>query len=89
MQKYTKVRSTAESVEAMERDEYHVIINNGIKEIHEEAKGEEEAGFDGWEIEEQLIYEKDEYIALIAQENVEIGETVNSILTEIIPSLLG
>lgn len=88
MQKFTNVRSTAEVVQPMETDEYHVIINNGITEIHEEGT-EEEAGFNGWEIEEQIIYDKDEYITLISQENAELGETVNSILTDIIPSLLG
>lgn len=88
MQKFTNVRSTAETVQPMETDEYHVIINNGITEIHEEGT-EEEAGFNGWEIEEQIIYDKDEYITLISQKNAELGETVNSILTDIIPSLLG
>lgn len=89
MQKFVKVRSTAPQVDPIEIDEYHVYVNNGITEIHEEASEEEMAGgFDGFEIEEQIIYEKDEYIALISQENTELGDTVNTILTDIIPSLM-
>lgn len=89
MQKFVKVRSTAPQVDPIEIDEYHVYVNNGITEIHEEASEEEMAGgFDGFDIEEQIIYEKDEYIALISQENTELGDTVNTILTDIIPSLM-
>lgn len=36
----------------------------------------------------EIQYTKDEYIALISQENSELGETVNSILTDIIPNLM-
>lgn len=88
MQRYVNVRSTAEEVKPLETDQYHVFVNNGIKEIHEEASEDDPASnFDGWEIEEQLIYEKDEYIATLSQANSELEETVNSILTEVIPSL--
>ena len=89
MQKFVKVRSTAPQVDPIEIDEYHVYVNNGISEIHEDPSEEEmSGGFDGFEIEEQIIYEKDEYIALISQENTELGDTVNTILTDIIPSLM-
>lgn len=89
MQRFVKVRSTAPQVDPIEIDEYHVYVNNGISEIHEDPSEEEMAGgFDGFEIEEQIIYEKDEYIALISQENTELGDTVNTILTDIIPSLM-
>ena len=89
MQKFIKGRSTAPQVDPIEIDEYHVYVNNGISEIHEDPSEEEMAGgFDGFEIEEQIIYEKDEYIALISQENTELGDTVNTILTDIIPSLM-
>lgn len=54
----------------MEIDEYHVVLNNGIKEIHDEAvDAEMGGGFEGWEIEEQLIYDKDEYILVISEKN--------------------
>ena len=89
MQKFVKVRSTAESVQPVEINESSVIVNNGITEIHEAGTKEDpSSGFDGWEIDEQIIYEKDEYIALISQENSELRETVNSILTDIIPNLM-
>lgn len=90
MQRFVNVRSTAQEVKPLETDLYHVYINNGIKEIHEEAASEEDpaSGFDGWEIEEQLIYEKDEYIATLSQANSDLEETVNSILTEVIPSIM-
>ena len=68
MQKFVNVRTTAESVKPLEIDDYHVYVNTGIKEIHEEAKeGDLSSGFDGFEIETQEIYEKDEYIQLIAE----------------------
>ena len=38
MQKFANVRTTAESVKPLEIDDYHVYVNTGIKEIHEEAK---------------------------------------------------
>ncbi len=70
MQKFVNVRSTASKVDPLEIDEYHVTINKGISEIHEEATEEEfGGGFDGWEIAEQLIYEKDEYTKLMAEKN--------------------
>lgn len=70
MQKYAKVRSTAKTVLPLELDEYHVTVNNGISEIHEPAKEEDpSSGFDGWEIEEQIIYDKDEYIVLLSERN--------------------
>ena len=70
MQKFVNVRSTAPKVDQLEIDEYRVTINKGITEIHEEAtEGELGGGFDGWEIKEQLIYEKDEYIKVIAEKN--------------------
>lgn len=90
MQRFVSVRSTAPEVQPLEQDDYHVILNKGITEIHEEAsENDPSSGFDGWEIDEQIIYEKDEYIALISQENTELKETVNSILTEVIPSIMG
>lgn len=88
MERLLKVRSTAPSVEPLETDANHVYINNGITEIHEEGT-EEGGGFDGFEIAEMLVYSKDEYIALISQEKDELSETVNSILTDIIPSIVG
>lgn len=89
MQRYTNVKSSANEVKPLEINEYFVTINNGIKEVHEEADTEMGGGFDGWEIEEQIIYDKDEYIGLITMQNAELEATVNSILTDVIPSMLG
>ncbi|MDL2301118.1 hypothetical protein LJC58_02060 [Lachnospiraceae bacterium OttesenSCG-928-D06] len=90
MQKFVNVRSTATNVLPLEIDEYHVYVNTGIEEINEPADEKTgEGGFIGFEIEEQKVYEKDEYIILSSQESTEVAETVNSILTEIIPSLMG
>ena len=38
MQKFVNVRTTAESVKPLEIDDYHVYVNTGIKEIHEEGR---------------------------------------------------
>lgn len=81
MQRFVKVRSTAETVSPLEIDKYHVTVNNGITEVHEEAVDEEMGGgFDGWEIAEQLIYEKDEYILLQAQQSEENNRLLNIML---------
>lgn len=79
MQKYVKVRSTAPEVLPLEIDEYHVILNNGITEIHE-APSEDgmEGGFDGWEIAEQIIYDKDEYIKVITEKSSSLDEQVTA-----------
>jgi hypothetical protein len=79
MQKYVKVRSTAPEVLPLEIDEYHVTLNNGITEIHE-APSEEgmDGGFDGWEISEQIIYDKDEYIKVITEKSSSLDEQVTA-----------
>lgn len=80
MQKFTKVRSTAETVSPLEIDQYHVVLNSGITEVHEEAvDGELGGGFDGWEIAEQIIYEKDEYIKVISEKNRSLEEEITSL----------
>lgn len=80
MQKYVKVRSTAPEVLPLEIDEYHVILNNGITEIHE-APSEDgmEGGFDGWEIDEQIIYDKDEYIKVITEKSNSLEEQATNL----------
>lgn len=92
MQKFVKVRSTAETVNPMEIDEYHVMLNKGITEVHEEAvDAEMGGGFDGWEIEEQLIYEKDEYIQVVAEKNAALEQQATDIqlaLTEVYEMML-
>ena len=79
MQKYVKVRSTAPQVLPIEIDEYHVTLNNGITEIHE-APSEEgmSDGFDGFEIDEVTIYEKDEYIQMISEKTASLEEQITA-----------
>lgn len=92
MQKYVKVRSTAPEVLPLEIDEYHVTLNNGITEIHE-APSEEgmDGGFDGWEIAEQIIYDKDEYIKVISDKNAVLEQETTNLqlaLTEVYEMML-
>lgn len=76
----------------MEINEYHVVLNNGITEVHETAVDEEMGGgFDGWEIAEQLIYEKDEYIQVIAEKNSALEQQATDLqvaLTEVYEMML-
>lgn len=76
----------------MEIDEYHVVLNNGIKEIHDEAvDAEMGGGFEGWEIEEQLIYDKDEYILVISEKNKALEQQATDMqlaLTEVYEMVL-
>lgn len=92
MQKYTNVRSTAETVQELEIHESSVIVNSGIKEIHE--KGTEDdpnSGFDGWEIALQIIYGKDEYIKALSDKNASLEEETTNLqiaLTEVYEQML-
>ena len=93
MQKYVNVRTTAESVKPLEIDDYHVYVNAGIKKIHEEDKdGDLSSGFDGFEIETQEIYEKDEYIQLMAEKNSSLEEQTTDMqlaLADVYEQVLG
>lgn len=80
MQKFTNVRSTAETVEELEVNESSVIVNIGIKEIHEQGTEEDPiSGFNGWEIAEQIIYDKDEYIKVISEKNASLEEETTNV----------
>ena len=80
MQKYVKVRSTAREVLPLEIDEYHVILNSGITEIHEPPSDEDmDGGFAGWEIAEQIIYDKDEYIKVITEKSNSLEEQATNL----------
>ena len=64
-----------------------------IKEIHEEVKeGDLSSGFDGFEIETQEIYEKDEYIQLMAEKNSSLEEQATDLqlaLADVYEQMLG
>jgi hypothetical protein len=92
MQKFTNVRSTAETVQELEINESSVIVNSGIKEIHEQGtEGAPSSGFDGWEIAEQIIYDKDEYIKVISEKNASLEQETTNLqlaLTEVYEQVL-
>ncbi len=92
MQKFTNVRSTAKAVQELEISENSVIVNRGIIKIHE--AGTEDgfsSGFDGWEIAEQIIYGKDEYIKVISDKHASLEEETTNLqlaLTELYEQML-
>lgn len=92
MQKFTNVRSTAETVQELEIYESSVIVNSGITEIHERGTEEDpSSGFDGWEIAEQIIYDKDEYIKVISDQNASLEKETTNLqlaLTEVYEQVL-
>ena len=96
MQKFVNVRTSAESVKPLEIDDYHVYVNTGIKEIHEEAKeGDLSSGFDGFEIKTQEIYEKERRmlsIQLMAEKNSSLEEQATDMqlaLADVYEQMLG
>lgn len=92
MQKFLNVRSTAETVQELEINESSVIVNKGITEIHEAGTEKlPKSGFDGWEIAEQIIYGKDEYIKVISDKNASLEEETTNLqiaLTEVYEQVL-
>lgn len=92
MQKFTNVRSTAKTVQELEIYENSVIVNNGITEIHEAGTEEDpSSGFNGWEIAEQIIYNKDEYIKVISENNASLERETTNLqiaLTEVYEQVL-
>ena len=92
MQKFTNVRSTAKTVQELEIYENSVILNCGITEIHEAGtEGNPSSGFDGWEIAEQIIYGKDEYIKLISEKSSSLERETTNLqlaLTEVYEQVL-
>lgn len=92
MRKFTNVRSTAETVQELEINESSVIINSGIKKIQEAGmENGISSGFDGWEIAEQIIYDKDEYIKVISDKNASLERETTNLqiaLTEVYEQML-
>lgn len=88
MRKYYGVRSTADIVEPLEINEESVIVRSGITRVTvpgDEMTPETEE----WNIEVEEVYDKNEYIHIISEQNTTLEETVDSILTEVIPSMMG
>ena len=88
MVRYTNVSSSADAVEELEITEQTVIVRSGITRV-EDPGTEETPGVTGWIIASEEVYEKDEYIKLISEKNTTLEATVDSILTEVIPSMMG
>jgi len=87
MQKYTNVRSTAETVEPLEILDETVILRSGITQVT--VPGEDDLpDSTEWNIAIEEVYEKNEYIHLISDQNTTLEATVDSILTEVIPAIM-
>lgn len=76
MEKFTNVMSSADKVEALEITEETVIVRSGITHV-EDPGTEDQPGFTGWKIETEEVYEKDEYIKLMATGKCLLGGIVS------------
>lgn len=83
MIEHGKVRSTV-SPEPLVIDEHSVWVHSNITPI-EETVGEET--FIGFEY-EMIQYDKDEYIKIITESTKSTEMTLDTLLTQIIPSLM-
>lgn len=83
---YNNVYSTADIVEELEINDESVIVRSGITQVNEEGT-EENPGFEGYVIEKEVHYDKNEYIRLMNDQNTTLEATVDSILTEVIPAM--
>jgi hypothetical protein len=80
---YGKVRSTV-APEPMVIDEFSVWVHSNITPV-EEDNGEET--FVGFEY-DMVQYDKDEYIKIITEKSKTTEITLDTLLTEILPSLM-
>ena len=79
MKDYGRVRSTV-SPKPMVLDEFNVWIHKNITEIKENE-------FIGYEY-DMVQYTKDEYIELLSEQNETFLETLDTLMSEVIPSLM-
>lgn len=84
MKDYGRVRSTV-SPKPMVIDEFSVWIHKNITEVSENVGEENE--FIGYEY-DMIQYEKDEYIELLSEQNETFLETLDTLMSEVIPSLM-
>ena len=87
MQRFTNVRSTAEICQPLEINDETVIVRSGITQVTVPGEGDLPDTTE-WAIEVEEIYEKNEYIHLISEQNSTLEATVDSILTEVIPAMM-
>lgn len=83
MKDYGKVKSTVQP-EPLVIDEESVWVYSDIVPVEEEIGEETFVGFEF----NMVQYTKDEYIKFMQERNANTESTVDSILTEIIPSLM-
>ena len=84
MKDYGRVRSTI-SPKPMIIDEFSVWIHKNITEVSENVGEENE--FIGYEY-DMIQYEKDEYIELLSEQNKTFLETLDTLMLEVLPSLM-
>ena len=84
MKDYGRVRSTVRP-KPMVIDEFSVWIHKNIIEVKENIAEENE--FIGYEY-DMIQYEKDEYIELLSEQNETFLETLDTLMSEILPSLM-
>lgn len=84
MKDYGRARSTI-SPKPMIIDEFSVWIHKNITEVSENVGEENE--FIGYEY-DMIQYEKDEYIELLSEQNETFLETLDTVMSEVIPSLM-
>lgn len=84
MKDYGRVRSTI-SPKPMIIDEFSVWIHKNITEVSENVGEENE--FIGYEY-DMIQYEKDEYIELLSEQNETFLETLDTLMSEVILSLM-
>jgi hypothetical protein len=84
MKNYGRVRSTV-NPKPMVIDEFSVWIHKNITEVSENVGEENE--FIGYEY-DMIQYEKDEYIELLSEQNETFLETLDTLMSEVIPSLM-
>ena len=84
MKDYGRVRSTI-SPKPMIIDEFSVWIHKNITEVSENVGEENE--FIGYEY-DMVHYDKDEYIELLSEQNETFLETLDTLMSEVIPSLM-
>lgn len=84
MKDYGRVRSTV-NPKPMVIDEFSVWIHKNITEVSENVGEENE--FIGYEY-DMVQYDKDEYIELLSEQNETFLETLDTLMSEVIPSLM-
>ena len=74
-------------MEPLEIMDETVIVRSGITQVT--VPGEDDLpDTTEWNIASEEVYEKNEYIHLISEQNSTLEATVDSILTEVIPAMM-